>query len=480
MFFAHKSDLCRTGLQKQSIAAFMILLTSLLLLSGCTGKGNLRFNDVSNVDEFNISGKISLPEIVETDLAASIRGSLTTISDFSNFKVSANGISVSASSDGSFSLKKVPVSDKLLVEASAGKLRLMKRLSLDDLYYTDLSNTIINLDSTVESLIWKKGLELGKNLTAADIRAREYADYVASVTTAFKLALQLTPSAVPTTVDELTAVVTPARSAASIILEREIVLREANKVLKNAFLRKDLELLKVYLSPSFSNDWDSTSSWQDFIDYYEDFFKEKTYSEVSWNLKDFEFLPDSKARVRTEVNVKVYHIASEQIVHDQNYLFDAIWRKEGSIWKVYRNLPYRATHPTQVGADARWGEIADAHRELQAALNTETLSVFENRVSTVFGNDFDVTSTQNDLLSTAKARFDSMDVKIATYTIDRIDFNGSDLATVHCRAEVKVINLIQGIDIDSGLVSASVIWRRENGNWKIYRNLPYRFSHLAR
>lgn len=456
------------------------MILALLIFSGCTGKGNLTFNPTSTGDEFKISGKINLPEIVETDLAASIKASLTSISDFSTFAVSANGISVAAAKDGSFTLNKVPVSEKMLLEAKSGKIRLMKRLSLNDLYYTDLSNSDISIESTAEALVWHFGLEYDKDLTAADIRAREYVDHLASLTTALKLALQLSPAAVPVDITQLSAVTGPARTAAQAVSEREIILREANSVLRHAFLRKDLELIKVYLSPSFSNDWDMTSNWQDFIGYYEDFFAEKTYSEIDWQIKDLEFMPDNKARVRTEVAVKVYHIASEQEVYSETYLFDAIWRKEGSFWKIYRNMPYRATHPTQVSADARWGEIADAHRELQAALAVEDISKFESRISSVFGNDVDVTSTYNDLITTAQARFNAMDVKIANYSIDSIDFHGTDLATVNCRAQVKVINLIPGKDIDSGEISAKVSWRRENGVWKVYRNLPYRFSHIGR
>ncbi len=469
---------CLKGRFKTSLA--IIISLTLFLFSGCTGKGDLTFKPTSGPDEFKISGKISLPEIVETDLATSIKASLTTISDFSTFGVSAGGISVRAGKDGSYSLSKVPVSDKMLVEAKSGKIRLLKRLSLDDLYYTDLSSTEINLQSTAEALIWHFGLEYDKDLTAADIRAREYTNLVASVTTALKLSLQLSPAAVITDITELAAVTGPARTAARQILEREVLLREANSVIKHAFLRKDIELIKVYLSPSFSNDWDMTSNWTDFISYHETFFAEKSYSELEWKIKDLEFMPDSKARVRTEVFVKVYHLASEQDVYEKTCLFDAIWRKEGTFWKIYRNLPYRQTHPSQVSADARWGEIADAHRELQAALAVENIEIFKSRISSVFGNDFDVTSTYNDLITTAQQRFNAMDVKLANYSIETIEFHGQDLATVKCRAQVKVINLIPGVDVDSKELTAKVSWRREDGVWKVFRNLPYRFSHAGR
>lgn len=462
--------------QKRSVIYFLALAA--LLISGCTGHGDLRFNPPSSADEFAIAGRINLTAIVETELATTLKASLTTISDFSTFSVSANGVTVRAGKDGSFSLKKVPVSEKMLVEAVSGKIKLAKRLTLSDLYYTDLSKTEISIESTGEALIWAAGQEFNKDLTAADIRAREYSHLTASVTTALKLALQLSPAAVSKDVTELAAVKTPVRNAAQQILQRETILREANSVIRHAFMRSDLELIKVYLSPSFSNDWDMTSDWDDFITYHEEFFAEKSYSELDWQIKDLEFMPEGRARVRTEVKAKVFHHASEQIVLNQTYLFDAIWRKEGTFWKIYRNLPYRQTHPTQVSADARWGEIADAHRELQAALAVENIEVFKDRISSVFGNDNDVTSTFNDIITTAQARFNAMDVKIANYSIDNIEFHGTDLATVECRAQIRVISLVPGIDIDSGEITAAVEWRREDGVWKIYRNLPYRFSHV--
>lgn len=464
----------------QRLCIALLCALSLLLIAGCTGKGDLTFNPPSSPDEFSISGKIVLAEIVESDLAASIKGNLTTISDFSTFSVSAEGVTVQANKDGSFSLSKVPVSEKMVLEAKSGKIRLLKRLSLNDLYYTNLSDINIDIQSTAEALVWYYGLEYNKNLTAADIRAREYVNHIASITSAIKLALQLAPAAIPSDITNLPAVTTAARTAAEVIVEREIVLREANSVLHNAFLRKDIDLLKVYISPSFSNDWDTTSSWQDFFDYYQKFFAENSFSKIDWTIKDFEFLPDNKARVRTEVAVKVYHLISEQTIYEKTYLFDALWRKEGSFWKVYRNMPYRPTHPSQLGADARWGEIANAHSELQAALAVENISIFENRISKVFGNDFDVSSTYNDLITTAQARFNAMDVKIANYSFEQIDFHGDDLATVKCRAQVKVINVLSGIDIDSGELTANVTWRREAGVWKVYRNLPYRFSHIGK
>ena len=70
-----------------------------------------------------------------------------------------------------------------------------------------------------------------------------------------------------------------------------------------------------------------------------------------------------------------------------------------------------------------------------------------------------------------------MDVKIAEYSVDSIEFTGSDRARVRCRANVRVISLLPGIDIDSGNIEAIVEWRKEDGIWKIFRNLPYRFNH---
>jgi hypothetical protein len=291
--------------------------------------------------------------------------------------------------------------------------------------------------------------------------------------------LQLPKSAISKTVLDLPAVVNQARAAAESILEREIMLKDANSILRHTLMRKDLELLKAYISPSFGNDWDSTSSWDDMIDHFEGLFDGFDFERLEWRVLDSEFIPDNRARIRTEVKVKLKNILSEQIVHDQTYVFDAIWRKEGTFWKIFRNMPYRDSHPTQVGADTRWGELSEAHRELQAALAVENLQVFSNRISQVFGNDFDVTSTRNDLLLTAQSRFNAMDVKIADYTIDSIDFIDNDNARVRCHANVKVINLIPGTDIDSGQVEALVDWRRENGVWRIFRNLPYRFNHAV-
>jgi hypothetical protein len=88
-------------------------------------------------------------------------------------------------------------------------------------------------------------------------------------------------------------------------------------------------------------------------------------------------------------------------------------------------------------------------------------------------------STYTDLASCTQSRFNAMDVKLANYSIDSIDFYESGKARVRCSAQVRVISLIPGIDIDSGSIKAVVEWRREDGVWKVWRNLPYRFTHPA-
>lgn len=473
-----KQKSVKTGFRRQGNLFYsIILLLMVFTFNGCTGQGDLRFNPPPDGSLFDFSGKISMPEIVETDLSTSLRAVLGQVTDFTNFKISAAEVSAQMNKDGSFTLKNVPLSSAMVLKAQAGKIALLRRVSLDELYYSDLSKMELNLQTTAEALIWQEGVTLKKDLTTADIRARGYEDLIATVVTALKLSLQLPKTSIPVSILELAAVTNPAKTAATNILERENILKESNTVLRHILLRQDLELLKAYISPSFSNDWDTTSNWDDVINHFAGLFKDFTFEEVHWQTKDSEFLPDNKARIRTEVRVKLRSNVTEQIVRDKTWLFDAIWRKEGSFWKVYRNMPYLDTHPTQVSADMRWGEIADAHRELQGALAIENLEIFANRISQVFGNDWDSTSTHNDLLITTQSRFNAMDVKIAAYAIDRIEFNATDKAKVYCSANVKVIKLLPGIDIDSGTINAVVDWRKEDGVWKVFRNLPYRFSH---
>lgn len=460
-----------------SLCLFLFSVVQLIFIGGCTGTGNLRFNPLPSTQEYNLSGKILLPEIVENDLLVSTRSNLETTTDFSKFKVFTDNSSVSASADGSFSLQKIPFINNLVLEAKAGKVILLLRVYPTDLSYTNTSQLSISIKSTVEALIWKYGVEFGKELTQADITAREYSPEIASLTMAIKLALQLNPTNAGDAILELPMVTAPARYAANKIEAREEILRDANAVFKNILLRKDLAILKTYISPSFSNDWDSSSNWDDLITAFEKYFNEYNFITVAWDIEQIEMLPLNMARVRIKAKSTMKHILSEQLSDTQDYVFDSIWRKEGSFWKVYRNLPYKKTHPTQVGADARWGEIADIHRQLQAAIAIEDISVLEKYISPVFGNDWDVTSTYSDIISTAKSRFNSMDVKIATYSIDAVEFVGPDLARVHCSSQVSVINLALGIDINSGPIKAIIDWRREDGVWKIFRNLPYRFHH---
>jgi Tol biopolymer transport system component len=99
-----------------------LLAAGLLLVSGCTGKGNLRFNEPNNEDLFRISGKIAVAEIVETELSGSLRGSLTQINDFRTFSVTADEVTVTADESGHFTLNNVPVSEKMLLHARSGKL----------------------------------------------------------------------------------------------------------------------------------------------------------------------------------------------------------------------------------------------------------------------------------------------------------------------------------------------------------------------
>ena len=68
-------------------------------------------------------------------------------------------------------------------------------------------------------------------------------------------------------------------------------------------------------------------------------------------------------------------------------------------------------------------------------------------------------------------------MKSATYTIKLIEFITNDLAQVHCSSQVRLINIKTGHDVDTGPINAIVDWRREDGVWKLGRNLPYKFSH---
>ena len=453
----------------------IILLSMILIFNGCTAhKGDLTFNTPSPGECFNISGKIYLPEIIETDSA---RATLTTLSDFSNFKITAGEITSQADKAGNYSLKSVPFSDSLVIKAVSNKIALLRRVTADELCYSDLSSLQIDINTTAEALVYEQGLLLKKDLTPADIRAREYQDGIATLTTAIKLAMQLPKNSINKTTLDLVAVTSAAKQVALNCVARDSVLKDANTVLRHAFLRKDLDLVKMYISPSFSNDWDSNSNWSDVVSYFEILFAKHDYVSLTWEILETEFLENNRARIRTKVNAVVKETKTDEIVINKGYTFDAFWQLEGTIWKLYKNMPYRDTHPTQVDADVRWGEIAAAYSELQAAVNGEIIASVSYRVSEAFRNAFDGTSTKNELMLVTTRRFNTMDVKISEYAIENIKFNGNESAEVTCSGRIKFINLLLGKDVDSGLVRGKVIWIKEDGVWKIYRDLPYKFSH---
>ena len=453
----------------------IILLAMILVFNGCTShKGDLRFNSPSTGDIFNISGRISLPEIIETDSA---RASLTTLTDFSNFKLTAGETTTQADKNGNFYLSGVNFSDSLVIGAISNKIALLRRVTADELCYSDLSNIEIDVNSTAEAMIYLQGVLLKKDLTPADIRAREYVDGIASLTSAIKLSMQLPKTSISKTNLELPAVVAASKEVALKCISRDNVLKEANTVLRHAFLRKDLDLVKLYISPSFGNDWDTTSNWDDVVNYFEKLFSNNDFVTLTWEIMETELLENSTARIRTKVNAVIRENTNNEIACNKTWTFDALWRLEGTIWKLYRNMPYRDTHPTQVDADLRWGEISSAHAELQAAINREDLDALGSRISDAFRNAFDGNSTKTELLLVAAQRFNNMDVKISDYSIESIKFTGNESAEVTCTGRVKVINILLGKDIDSGLVKAKVVWHKEDGVWRIYRDLPYKFTH---
>ncbi len=452
----------------------LILLMMVFLFNGCsaTHKGDLTFNTPEG-DTFNISGKIVLTDIVETDSA---RTSLATISDFTCFKVTAGEVSTNADKNGYFSLKGVPFSDSLVIKAVANKIGLLCRITPEEICYSDLTALEINLDTTSEALVYQQGLLLKKNLTPADIRAREYESGMAEVQKAVKLAMQLPKSSIQTTQLDIAAVVSAAKAVALNCTERDSVLRDSNTVVKHAFLRNDLDLIKLYISPSFGNDWDSSSNWGDVIGYFGEMFSKGYFKSFNWEVKDIELLEDNKARIRTKVSAIIMN-RNDEVELDRTWEFDAMWRLEGTIWKLYRNMPYRPGHPTQADADSRWGEIAAVFVELQNAMEKEDLNTISNRVSEAFRNEFDGNSTKSDLILTATSRFNRMDVKVSEYTIDSIQFTTSEEAKVTCHGRIKVINIIKGVDIDSGEVQAKITLHKEDGMWRIYRDMPYKFTH---
>ncbi|OIP25826.1 hypothetical protein AUK22_07590 [bacterium CG2_30_54_10] len=459
------------------------LLPALILLSlatSCVNEGNLRFNPVRPGENYNLSGTIDLSELTESDLLTSFRipnMEIGQITDFTKFTVKAGDRSVSADKAGKFSLIDVPFASDLILSATAGKVVLLLRLYPNDLRLTDVSKLKISLDSTARALIWKNAQKRETELTAWDIAAREYEPLIGSLTFILKLALQTPKKDVPITILELASVDQAAKTAADAIIPREADLREAYSVIQNALLKSDLKILKYYISPEFSNDWDSTSSWNDFNAAMEEYFKKYRLNNASYTISDMEFLPGNEARVRTAGKIEFTNTHSGLDGETALYQSDIFWRREGSFWKITRNLPYREGHPTQLMAGSRWGEIARAHAQLQGAIFKEDIPVLEKIISPNFGNDWDVHSTHSDLLNSAQSRFNACDVKVATYSIRFIDFIDDSHARVHCTAQVAVFRLLPGVDSTTGVVNAVVDWHLESGVWKLFRNLPYKFSH---
>lgn len=475
-----KKKLIRAQCGKAFYSIFILVL--MLFMSGCASeRKGLQFKEELEGDKFRISGKIHIPEIIETDLAgiASARGSLTTLKDYRKFKIYANGVSAQADRDGNFTLKGVPYSEDLVLKAEANKLVFLLRITGTDLYFTDLSNLRINLRTTVEGLVYQKGVELNKELAPGDIRAREYVTEVDALVNSLRLVAQMNPDNVSSNILKVPVVANGAKALAGKVVPRESVLIEANSVLRNIMILKDMDLLRAYFSPSFTNDWELASNYEDLLVNMESFFKGYEIINLTWDMLESEFLPESSARIRTRITATLKDKISEETLSPKTYVFDAYWRKEGSFWKIYKNFPYKATHPSQVGADVLWGEISDVIASLNAALAVEDIEVFERHISKSFTNDFDRSSSYTDVISLAMKRFNEMDVKVSEYAIEDITPMTSDssYALVKCSGRVKAYNLLPGIDVESGVVNATIQWRKEDGVWKIFKNLPYKFIH---
>jgi hypothetical protein len=450
------------------------------LSTGCLNQGNLTLIPPAPDETYVLSGSISLPEPVETDLMLSWRSPLAdaaVLADFSKFKISTETRYSYAEKTGAFSLSKVPYSETMILTASSGKVALQRRIYPDDLKTTSLTNLTIDLDTTARALIWTKAFELKKVLTEADIAAREHQNLVASVTQALKLALLMPSGDVPKTILDLAMVLNPAVTAANAIQPRETGLVEAHEVIYQNILREDRTILSYYISTGFSNDFDSTSNYSDFMSAITGYFADNVMKTASYTILQMEFLTGDQARVRIAMEASYTNYFSGLDGQTLRYTSDVFWKREGTFWKILRNVPYRSTHPTQVDVDGRWGELSRAHSELQEALFRENMDTLKGLVSLTFANDWDAYSTYGDMLNTAKARFDAMDVRVASYSVHSIEFQGNEYARVSCSGQVKVVSLQSGQEIDSGVVKAVVDWRRENGTWKLFRNLPYRFSH---
>lgn len=460
------------------------LICSIFFVTGCD-KGDLRFKPSSLEDKYKIAGRIILPEVVETDLLKSsilanknILLDLQVLNDFSIFTIECGGISTKCNKDGTFTLTDVKFDENLLLKAKAGKVELLLRIFPRTLLYKDTTNLTININTTAIGLVWQKAkYEQKKEITEWDILAREYTTDIASLAQAIKLSLQLSPSSVKTTILDLPAISNLASTIARKILVREQPIREAILALENALYKKNLELFKYYISPNFTNDWDSNSTYADFVSNLNQYFKTYNITQANFEISDMEFLPNELARVRTKGEIISKHYLTEIEYKTNIYTSDVYWRKEGNLWKIYKNLPYKSGHPSQVNADSRWGEISSAHSLLFKSLFLEDIKVFENLISSNFRNDWDITSNYNDIISTTRQRFNNYDVKNASYTIKHIDFINENTAKVYCTAQLTAIRLLPGVDVNTPIINAVVEWRKEDGVWRIFRNLPYKFSH---
>ncbi len=466
------------------IARVILLLPALAIISlatGCTGHGDLRFAPFPAEEHYTVAGRINLTAITESDLMMSVRGiaaDLAAVVDFSKFVVSCGTAAAkNAEKSGDFELASVKPADDLLLQAQAGKVVLLRHVYLRDLRETDSRKLDISLLSTAKALVWKKARENKVELTDADISAREYEPWLASITTALKFALQMPAKDVPKTILDLSMVTTPVTAAAKVIIPREKLVREAYSVLENALLNESERMLQYLISPDFSNDWDTESSYTDFQKTLADYFTTYDITVASWSIQELEFLPGEIVRARVFAQVTARHRVTELEHQTALYHTDTYWQREGTYWKIRRNLPYKPTHPTQIGADARWGEIARAHVLLRDATYREDMEVFKALFSTGFGNDWDIESTYTDFLLQTKKQFDENDTQLASYTIRSIDFVTSELAKVRVSFHLKFISHATGYIEDWGLTNAVVDWKYEDGVWRVFRNFPYKKTH---
>ncbi|MFZ2959917.1 MAG: hypothetical protein WA705_23810 [Candidatus Ozemobacteraceae bacterium] len=473
MLVGHRPPFVRYRTKRLFPVVIIFLFTAL----GCVNRGDLRLQPLPEGESYTLAGNIILTDLVEKDLLASRLEDIAHVTDFSTFLVSAGGKQVHANKDGTFRIEKVPFATDLVLSVSANKLLLKRRLYPRDQRMTDVTKLKVSLESTIAAVIWEKAHAAGIELTEADIAAREYASMVDEIVGNLRLTLQIPKKDVPKTLLDLPVIANATNNAAGKILAREAILTESLSVVQNIFIRRDLELLENYLSPDFGNDWDTTSGYHDCITAMNILFQKYEVRNASYTLHQMEFIPGDQARVRISYQLDLFDTNLGMGHSTDIYTTDMIWRREGTFWKILRNAPYKIGDPTQLGADSRWGDIARAHVALQYAVAHEEIATFGTYISENFCNDWDVRSTKSDLLECAKNRFFACDVKIASYTIRSIDFIGTDLAKVHCSGQVRVIKLVPGVDIDWGTVNAAIEWKRENGSWKLARNLPYRFSH---